>query len=74
LIQTPYSDPSSNVSMGTTAAPTLVFEPTNVVTTLDDQTANPAVIQFPNSDFLIFDVHPAMSSQGSGLLVYQYRS
>jgi hypothetical protein len=74
VVETPFDDPSAQMTVGTFANPSLVLGPGEIDLTLaDGQFSNPLNIVAPVADSLIFSLAPATSTTGNGYILFRLR-
>lgn len=73
LIETPFSDPSARVQVGTSGSPGAILASADVDTQTVGQYNNDQVFPVGVSDILLLTITPGTSTQGSGLLMYQVK-
>jgi hypothetical protein len=72
VITTPFDGVGANLLLGTTANPSMVLGAADSVPSVADQYESTSIFQFQVSDILQFVINPNGSTQGAGLLLYEY--
>ena len=73
VIQTPFDDPRATLEVGTTETPGLLFGVPDVSLQTPGQYISQAEFEFGSGDYLMLIVNPGLSTQGSGVVLYDYR-
>jgi hypothetical protein len=73
-ILTPFDGPGASLRVGTSTDLGLVFAAPDIDLSVSGTYDDSELFPFTIADLLLLTLHPAGSTQGSGLLIYKMRS